>query len=558
MEKLPGAVNERLELLSRQFRDGLAKRIHEIDALEAQALSGNADSTRELRMRLHRIAGTAATFGMDALNGAAREAEEAVERDLVHAAGTIATDTVGTIELLRAAAEHPYVARIGSSEEVSAASQKTPRRLVIVAGSVAGLPARFDEQLAVFGMMLVRVDELDEIRTYLHQLQGDAEEAAPPERGAIEHCILLTEVAFIAETPERLREVVSLREEFPSRLLTVLVGEEDDFQIRLRSVRFGADAFIPIPLDLTTLIDKLEATLEREQDNPYHVLIVDDDPEQVSDTALALQNAGMITSVVTDPQKIFRVLVEYKPELILMDMYMPGCNGAELSGIIRQNENFVSIPIVFLSVETDAERQLEAIRSGADDFIVKPFSVEHLVTSIRIRAARTRAMRFHMERDSLTGLLNHTNLKQRLEHEMQRSRRIGIELVFAMIDIDKFKRVNDTYGHLTGDRVIKSLTRLLVERLRRTDIVGRYGGEEFGIIFFNTTAYHAERIMNEIRESFALIRQNSGTTEFSVTFSCGIGEFPRFETAQEINEAADIALYKAKQSGRNRVLIAES
>jgi diguanylate cyclase (GGDEF)-like protein len=395
------------------------------------------------------------------------------------------------------------------------------------------------------------------MREYLLQLHDDTDHATSTERDAIETCILLTEVAFIAQEPRRLREVDALRKEFPERLLTVLVGEEDDFKTRLRSVRFGADAFVPIPLDISTLIDKLEATLKREQDNPYHVLIVDDDPEQVSDTALALQNAGMITSVVTDPQNIFRVLVEYKPELILMDMYMPECNGSELSAIIRQNENFVSIPIVFLSVETDAERQLEAIRSGADDFIVKPFSDEHLVTSIRIRAARTRAMRFYMERDSLTGLLNHTNLKQRLGHEMQRSRRIGIELVFAMIDIDKFKGVNDTYGHLTGDRVIKSLARLLGERLRRTDIVGRYGGEEFGIILFNTTAYHAERIMNEIRESFALIRQNSGSTEFPVTFSCGIAEFPRFETAQEINEAADTALYKAKQSGRNRVVIAE-
>jgi len=557
MSKLPASVQERLDMLSLRFRHELGQRIHEIEKLEAIARNGDRAAARQLRLRIHRLAGAAATFGMDALNRAADAAERSVERDLASLSDgdALPDETIALIEAMRRIAADPTKTNEGDVDDGTVSSSIVqPERLVILTGSIAGLPADFDDQLNVFGMVLVRVEEPDEVRSYL---EGTAVPTGSDPQG-VRYCVILGEVSYFSEHPKRLRAIARMREEFPHRIHTVLVGLEDDFETRLRSVRFGADLFIPIPLDVSSLIDKLEATIHAEEAEPYHILVIDDDPEQVSDTALALQNAGMITSVVTDPQNIFRVLVEYKPELILMDMYMPMCNGSELAAIIRQNENFVSIPIVFLSVETDAARQLEAIRSGADDFIAKPFDVDHLVTSIRIRASRTRAMRFFMERDSLTGLLNHTNLKQRLEHEMQRSRRIGTELVFAMIDIDKFKMVNDTYGHLTGDRVLKNLARLLVERLRRTDVVGRYGGEEFGVILFNTNAEHAARIMNEIRESFSRIRQNSGNEDFSVTFSCGIAEFPRCETAQEINEEADAALYRAKQAGRNRVILAET
>jgi len=127
-----------------------------------------------------------------------------------------------------------------------------------------------------------------------------------------------------------------------------------------------------------------------------------------------------------------------------------------------------------------------------------------------------------------------------------------------MIDLDHFKSVNDNYGHLTGDRVIKALSRLLQERLRKTDTIGRYGGEEFGVILFNSNAENAERTMNEIRESFSRIRQRDGDKDFFVTLSCGIASFPDYEDALRIGEEADKALYAAKRCGRNRTVVAGS
>ncbi len=250
------------------------------------------------------------------------------------------------------------------------------------------------------------------------------------------------------------------------------------------------------------------------------------------------------------------MLVESKPEIVLVDLYMKGCDGRELAQLIRQQEAFIGIPIVFLSVERDPDVQIDAIRAGGDEFLTKPVKPEHLVASIEMRAQRTRDIRYFMERDSLTGLLNHSHLIGGLNNEIRRAERIGNNLCFAMIDIDNFKHVNDSFGHLTGDRVLKSLARMLQDRLRKTDIIGRYGGEEFGIVFFNTTTEHAERILNEVRESFARIRHTANSKDFYVSFSCGLAGYPKFGTAAKLGKASDDALYKAKEFGRNRVVIA--
>jgi diguanylate cyclase (GGDEF)-like protein len=163
-----------------------------------------------------------------------------------------------------------------------------------------------------------------------------------------------------------------------------------------------------------------------------------------------------------------------------------------------------------------------------------------------------------MERDSLTGLLNHSNLKEQLNREVMRSKRTGSEICFAMIDVDHFKKVNDTYGHLTGDRVLRGLARLLQERLRATDIIGRYGGEEFAVILLNTDLENAEQIVNEIRDKFSKLTQRVNGSEFHVTFSCGIASFPDYDTTDSLNEAADNALYEAKEKGRNRTILARN
>ncbi len=161
-----------------------------------------------------------------------------------------------------------------------------------------------------------------------------------------------------------------------------------------------------------------------------------------------------------------------------------------------------------------------------------------------------------MIRDSLTGLFNHTHTLYLLDQEIVKARQKDQPLCFAMMDIDYFKKVNDTFGHPIGDRVLRSLSMFLKQRLRKTDHIGRYGGEEFAIILPDTRESDARAVLNEIRERFAELQQPAGDREFTVTFSAGVAAW-QGDNSQQLCERADRALYNAKAEGRNCVMGAE-
>jgi diguanylate cyclase (GGDEF)-like protein len=141
---------------------------------------------------------------------------------------------------------------------------------------------------------------------------------------------------------------------------------------------------------------------------------------------------------------------------------------------------------------------------------------------VHMRAERARALRSMMERDSLTGLLNHGRFKDRLAHELERCRRTSAEISLALIDLDHFKRVNDSYGHMSGDQVIRALSHALMAGLRRIDIIGRYAGEEFGVNLLDTPPAKAGTVIDGLRERFADIAFETDGQAFSSTFSAGI------------------------------------
>ncbi|MFZ9739437.1 MAG: diguanylate cyclase, partial [Prochlorotrichaceae cyanobacterium] len=329
------------------------------------------------------------------------------------------------------------------------------------------------------------------------------------------------------------------------------ISSEDSLESRIRAVRAQGNAYFTKPINVWQLVDKLDRLVIHSVSETYHILIVEDDPVLADYYQLILRDAGMQTTIVTNPSEIMEPLIESKPDLILMDVYMPDFSGLELAVVIRQQDTFVSIPITYLSRETNIDKQMLAMSMGGDDFLTKPIQPEHLVAAVTSRVQRSKALRSLMVRDSLTGLLNHSNIKEKLHLEVARSDRQNIPLSFAMIDIDHFKKINDTYGHLAGDRVIKNLARLLRQRLRQTDILGRYGGEEFAAILIGTDGHTAFKVLESIRQDFSHVAQQLGGAEITVTFSCGIASFPDYIDANHINDAADQALYQAKDRARN-------
>jgi diguanylate cyclase (GGDEF)-like protein len=334
----------------------------------------------------------------------------------------------------------------------------------------------------------------------------------------------------------------------------------DDQTVRLKSIQMGGVAFFTKPTNIVGLVDKLDALDKNaSKQQPSKVLIVEDQNAVASYYQMILKMAGLDVQIVSNPEHVLEQMREFHPDLILLDTYLTGIHAAELAKAIRQMEDYVSIPIIFLSSEDDFAKRIEALDLGGDDFLVKPIKASHLVAVVRSRLDRSRTLRSYMVRDSLTNLFNHTAFRNLLSHEVIRTKRQNSTIALAMLDIDHFKTVNDTYGHAAGDSAIKGLARLLQQRLRRSDIIGRYGGDEFVALLIDCEAEKAVKVMDEIRVHFSEIEfYPNRVKSLYLTFSCGIATFPPHHSAESLTDSADQALYLAKAGQRNRVVIAPS
>ena len=365
-------------------------------------------------------------------------------------------------------------------------------------------------------------------------------------------CALIIDIDFGGES-----KGLTLMEQFSQNhdksFPKIFISHQDSAPLeqRLMASRAGSVHFFVKPA-APQLIRAVERYYGSHTEEPYKVLIVDDSRSQALYCEKALNNAGMTTHVITDPMEVLLSIESFQPEIIVMDMYMPGCTGTELASVIRQQPEYIRIPILFLSGEEDKKKQLDAMSQGGDDFLTKPVDPNHLATTVQNRGQRARVLNALIVRDSLTGLYNHTHILDRLSQACRLAADDKTSLCFAMVDIDFFKKVNDNYGHPVGDKVISALSLFLKQRLRKSDSIGRYGGEEFAVILPNTTGDDALHFMNDIREVFSQLEHTAGDTEFKVSFSCGICSFTGDNT-DFIIEQADEALYAAKKQGRNNV-----
>ena len=334
----------------------------------------------------------------------------------------------------------------------------------------------------------------------------------------------------------------------------VFISGRKDFEARVGAIRAGGVAYYPKPVDVMALVDTIDAVAHPPIPDPFKILIVDDDREAALYHGLILENAGMTVDTVQRPESVLDAVGSFRPDLVLMDMYMPGCSGREVAALIRQIPEFLSLPIIYLSGETDRDKQFSAMRVGAEGFLTKPIAAQELVNSVSLRAERMRTLHSLMSRDSLTGLFNHTTTTELLRSAMGTAGRTGQSLCFAMIDLDNFKSVNDTWGHPVGDQVLIAVGKVLRQRLRGSDHVGRYGGEEFAVILNEANIETARKVMNDIREDFGRVLFHVADSTFSCTFSCGIAARRPDSTLESLRAEADRNLYQAKDAGRNLVV----
>ncbi|RYZ97548.1 MAG: response regulator, partial [Moraxellaceae bacterium] len=369
---------------------------------------------------------------------------------------------------------------------------------------------------------------------------------------------MLVDIVFAAENREGPEAIAAIQARLGTPLPVIFMSSRTDFAAYHSAVRAGAVGYFVKPLDMLRLVDALDYHLDPSKFAPYRVLVVDDDETLAEHYKLVLSAANMRVEVAHRPEQVLNVLEDFHPEMILLDLHMPECSGPELAQIIRFNDQWLRIPITYLSGETDVDQRVKAMGQAGDDFLDKPISDRELVAAVSIRAARSRQLSDAIDRDSLTGLLKHARIKEQLELELGRAIRTDKAMSVVMMDLDHFKSVNDTYGHSVGDKVIKAIAHLLRQRLRKTDAIGRYGGEEFVAVLPGCDAIEAKRLMEDVRKRFKEIGFTSNGKTFEVTLSGGIATFEPAskKQAEAVLQAADEALYYAKNNGRDQIHVA--
>lgn len=541
-----------LKALHDTYATGLPEKVSQIHSgLDTLRSGWDDELLRTLHRQVHSLTGSGATFGYAEVSDTARKLEQLLKQLSEMNAGPGHVWVQQIEPLLSALEQASQTSMTDVVTAVSTFSRIQPRivahpenepRLIFVVDDDTSL-AR--EQCLQYKLHGYEVSEFHDFNGLKEAVRKDRPQA------------IIMDVIFPEGDLAGIQKIADLRQDFEDFPPVIFVSQREDLKARLASVRAGAAAYYTKPLDLSGVIETLDRLTTYDQGEPYRILIVDDDESLAYHNALILQRAGMETRVLTNPENILELLADYQPELILLDLYMPLCSGIELAAVIRQQEAYVGMPIVFFSVETDIAKHLDAMRAGGDDFLIKPISPDHLLTTVEARVRRARILTSLMVRDGLTGLLNHTSIEEQLIRELGLQVRQGGELSYVMIDLDHFKQVNDQYGHAAGDRVIRGLSRLLRQRFRQTDLLGRYGGEEFVVVLPATDVKLAARLLNEVREAFSRIRFSEGEKQFSVTFSAGVASAPPFNNAVMLQGEADRALYRAKQAGRNQVCIVE-
>ncbi|MES9904213.1 MAG: response regulator [Sedimenticola sp.] len=536
-------LQHRLRQLRDNFAEGLPEKIAEIGLLWDELCDGgrSADQAGRLQHIFHKLAGSGGTFGFNHLGHQARALEKHMEP---LAAGEPMADAQRE-NIQKLIEKLPTAAKADSgNEQHQEHAVVTPLALrpIYVVDDDSGQREFIAATLRDQDYSVVLCDSLQQLEEQIVQ--------QPP--GAI-----IMDMGF-PEGPLASSELIArIKAEQLLQVPVLFISVHNSVDARLQAVRAGSDAYFSKPLRPKDLVERLGYLVAKGKVEPYKILIVDDDEELAEYHARVLRSVQLVVTVLNQPLNILEVMAEVKPELLLLDLNMPDCTGVELASLLRQHDAYDTLPIVFLSGESDVAKHFEARLVGADDFLVKPIDEQFLIAAVVNRVQRARSVEQHVTRDSMTSLLNHEKLLDELHRALLLAEREVQPLSYCMFDIDHFKRVNDNHGHMVGDAVIKRLAELLRQRLRRTDIIGRYGGEEFGVVMPSTGLDEALSVCNIIRNVFSEIDHYDGLNQFRVTVSGGVALSSDYPVQADLIVAADSALYVSKESGRNRISISQ-
>ena len=513
-------------------------RVAVIESAVAALLAGRLDeSERALAEReAHKIAGSAGTFGYRRASELARELESILaarrtDRDAAMLAGDLVKDLDAA---LRETAPVP------------------PGGSVTAAGS------------APVVLILHPSAELAHAIADSARTRGLDPEIAPDTSAARDALVAgRRPVAAVIHLPGALdpRGADGLLGEL-DRLGTAVVGllpPHAGTASRAAALRAGARLLLDAPLDpvagAAQITDAIATLLGGRDRSVPRVLAVDDDDTVLQAVRHLLGSTSVQIETLSEPEGFWATLRQFQPDLLLLDVDMPGVSGLELCRLVRSDPRWSQLPVVFLSGSHDADAVGRVYAAGADDFVGKPVAGPELQARIASRLERARLHRLLAETDPLTGLANRRRLERDLNRLQLLADRYHSDLSLAVMDVDHFKRVNDRYGHACGDEVLRRLAGHLQAAFRGEDAVARVGGEEFVVAMLGMRREDAVERLSSVLLSFRDTPQEIGGELVTVAASGGVAQHGRDGVGFEaLYRAADGALRVAKASGRGLVL----
>jgi diguanylate cyclase (GGDEF)-like protein len=296
------------------------------------------------------------------------------------------------------------------------------------------------------------------------------------------------------------------------------------------------------------------------------IAVVDDDRLLRERVASLLGSRGYVPTMFESAARLLEAHNQAGFDLVLLDVVMEGISGVDACRILKaREESFV--PVVLVTSRSDPYARVEGLRLGADDYVCKPFDEEELLARVAsmlrikrsydaVAASRNRMAELAVL-DDLTGLYNVRYLQQRFSEEWKRAERHREPLAIAMVDVDHFKSVNDSYGHDVGDAVLREVSARLKASVRDTDVVSRYGGEEFVVLLPSTQLAGALVVADRVLKAFSERRFETPRARLEISASIGLGLYPSrgIGSKDQLLRAADSALYRAKETGRARICV---
>jgi len=513
------ALDDALIELQREYLSEFPERLEELRADISAFRALRPEAAVSLKTRFHRLAGSGGSYGFPEISVVAREMEQWMATKPAPGEAPRLDAAVDRLAALFRQAQ----AGLG----IAPAATGMRRRATVILP-----PSREADRLAA-----ALEAEGYEVRLG-HRLEDPAETAAGERPD-----LLVIGTAAGEGDPSAVASLWTGRLTRPRAVVLIETLRAVD---RLRAIASGVDAVVAVERMVEDL-PRYARTLAQAGAPPSSVLLVEHDAERAAAVARSLEEANIRVVRCALAQAVQELLDREVPDLMLLATSLPDGAGTTVARIVREDPRFRMMPIVFTGPDAVRER-IAALQAGADDYLTTPPDPELLLQAVVVRAERGRRLRELLLRDPLTGLLNHATLLAELEYAVDYGRRHGGSLSLLVFDLDRFHEVNERFGHLVGDQVLRHVANVFRSNVRASDLIGRFGGEEFAMVLRGVGAEGAAVVAAKLRR---VLGEQSATTSEGVIIplhvSVGWACFPSHGTsAGELVHAAVRAMQREK------------